>query len=410
MNPVPVPTLITKAAVRSARVNAPHIDLLAADFYVNDARNSYAWMRTHAPVSYDEANDLWGVATYAGVMAVGRDPETFSSAGGSRPDTGPMPWMIDLDAPEHLKRRKLVSRGFTPARVRATREHLGEICDDLVDRVCERGECDFVHDLAAPLPMIVIGDMLGIPASDRSDLLRWSDDMLRSLSGDPESLAAAAAAFGEFNAYARRMIATRREAPTDDLVSVLVHAEVDGARLTDDEIVMETLLLLVGGDETTRHVTTGGMLQLLAEPDTKARLTADLDLLPNAVEEMLRWVTPIKNMARTTTRAVDVDGVSLPPGAKLVVLYESANFDETQFTEPDVFDIERAPNDHLAFGFGAHFCLGASLARLELVVMLERVLRRLFDLELATDEPPRPTINGVDAMPVAFRATAPLRR
>jgi cytochrome P450 family 142 subfamily A polypeptide 1 len=410
VNPAPVPTLITNAAVRSARVNAPHIDLLAADFYVNDARNSYAWMRTHAPVSYDEANDLWGVATYAGVMAVGRDPETFSSAGGSRPDTGPMPWMIDLDAPEHLKRRKLVSRGFTPARVRATREHLGEICDDLVDRVCERGECDFVHDLAAPLPMIVIGDMLGIPASDRSDLLRWSDDMLRSLSGDPESLAAAAAAFGEFNAYARRMIATRREAPTDDLVSVLVHAEVDGARLTDDEIVMETLLLLVGGDETTRHVTTGGMLQLLAEPDTKARLTADLDLLPNAVEEMLRWVTPIKNMARTTTRAVDVDGVSLPPGAKLVVLYESANFDETQFTEPDVFDIERAPNDHLAFGFGAHFCLGASLARLELVVMLERVLRRLPDLELATDEPPRPTINGVDAMPVAFRATAPLRR
>ncbi len=192
-------------------------------------------------------------------------------------------------------------------------------------------------------------------------------------------------------------------------MSVLVHAEVDGARLTDDEIVMETLLLLVGGDETTRHVTTGGMLQLLAEPETRGRLAADLDLLPNAVEEMLRWVTPIKNMARTTTCAVDLEGVSLPAGAKLVVLYESANFDDRQFAAPEVFDIERAPNDHLAFGFGAHFCLGASLARIELAVMFERVLRRLPDLELAIDEPPRLTINGVAAMPVRFRPTAPTR-
>src|SRR5262245_12689474 len=162
-------------------------------------------MRSHAPVYYDEPNDLWGVATHAGVMAVGRDAATFSSAGGSRPDTGPMPWMIDMDAPHHLKRRKLVSRGFTPARVRSTRNHVGAICDDLIDGVCERGECDFVRDLAAPLPMIVIGDMLGIPAADRKDLLRWSDEMLGSLQGNPESLAAAADAFGEFDRYARAM-------------------------------------------------------------------------------------------------------------------------------------------------------------------------------------------------------------
>jgi cytochrome P450 family 142 subfamily A polypeptide 1 len=388
-------------------VHPPPIDLLAADFYLDGARDAYAWMREHAPVHFDDANNLWGVATYAGVMAVGRDPTTFSSAGGSRPDTGPLPWMIDLDAPDHLKRRKLVSRGFTPARVRATREHLGDICDELIDRVCERGACDVVHDLAAPLPMIVIGDMLGIAAADRGNLLRWSDDMLKSLNGDPESLAAAATAFGEYDRYARAMIAARRDDPTDDLVSVLVHAEVDGAHLTDDEIVMESLLLLVGGDETTRHVTVGGTELLLAHPDTKARLTSDADLLPNAVEEMLRWVTPIKNMARTTTRAVDLAGVSLPEGAKLVVLYESANFDDTQFTAPEVFDIERAPNDHLAFGFGAHFCLGASLARLELLVMFDRMLRRLPELELVSDEPLRRTINGVDSMPVQFRPTAP---
>jgi cytochrome P450 family 142 subfamily A polypeptide 1 len=390
-------------------MDAPPIDLLEAEFYVKGARDAYEWMREHAPVYFDERNELWGVATYAGVMAVGRDPGTFSSAGGSRPDTGPMPWMIDMDAPHHLKRRKLVSRGFTPARVRATRDHVGEICDDLIDRVCERGECDFVRDLAAPLPMVVIGDMLGIPAADRGDLLRWSDEMLGSLEGDPESLAAAATAFGEYDRYARAMIAARRDAPADDLVSAFVHAEVDGSRLDDDEIVMESLLLLVGGDETTRHVTTGGMEQLLAEPGTKARLTADPELLPNAIEEMLRWVTPIKNMARTTTRVVDLDGVEVPAGAKLVVLYESANFDDAQFPSPEVFDIERAPNDPLAFGFGAHFCLGASLARLELEVMFERLLRRLPDLELASDGPPRRTITGVDAMPVRFRPTSPAR-
>ena len=387
----------------------PIIDLLDANFYLDGARDSYAWMREHAPVHYDDTNDLWGVATHAAVMAVGRDPATFSSAGGSRPDTGPMPWMIDLDAPDHLKRRKLVSRGFTPARVRATREHLDEICDDLLDRVCEHGVCDFVRDLAAPLPMIVIGDMFGIPASDHDDLLRWSDDMLKSLHGDPASLAAAATAFREYDRYARAMITARRDEPTDDLVSVLVHAEVDGAHLTDDEIVMESLLLLVGGDETTRHVTIGGTEQLLAHPDAKARLAGDPELLPNAVEEMLRWVTPIKNMARTTTRSVELDGVSLPDGAKLVLLYESANFDGAQFDAPDEFDIDRAPNNHVAFGFGAHFCLGASLARLELVVMFERLLRRMPDLELASDEPLRRTINGVDAMPVRFRPSRPSR-
>jgi cytochrome P450 family 142 subfamily A polypeptide 1 len=391
-------------------VDAPPISLLAADFYVDGARDAYAWMRAHAPVYFDEPNHLWGVSTYAGVLAVGRDPSTFSSAGGSRPDTGPMPWMIDMDAPDHLKRRKLVSRGFTSARVRAMRAKVTEICDDLIDRVCEQGECDFVRDLAAPLPMVVIGDMLGIPASDRGQLLRWSDDMLRSLSGDPESLAAAAVAFGEFDRYARAMIAARRSSPTDDLVSVLVHAEVDGARLGDDEIVMETLLLLVGGDETTRHVTVGGTEQLLADPDTKARLLADPALLPDAVEEMLRWVTPIKNMARTTTREVELEGVTLPAGTRLVVLYESANFDDAKFSSPELFDVERAPNDHLAFGFGAHFCLGASLARLELLVMFDRLLARLPDLELASDAPLVHTINGVATMPVRFDPTAPVGR
>jgi cytochrome P450 family 142 subfamily A polypeptide 1 len=190
----------------------PVIDLLSGVFYT-DARKTYRWMRANSPVHFDTNSGLWGVATYAGVMAVERDPVTFSNAGGSRPDTGPLPWMIDMDAPAHAKRRKLVNRGFMPGSVRAQAEHVGRLCDELIDRVCAQGECDLVSDLAAPLPMIVIGDLLGIAPEDRDHLLRWSDDMLGSLSGDPERLDAAATAFGEYQQYALRMIADRREQP-----------------------------------------------------------------------------------------------------------------------------------------------------------------------------------------------------
>jgi cytochrome P450 family 142 subfamily A polypeptide 1 len=385
----------------------PEINLLSGDLFGETAARAYKWMREHEPVYRDETNGLWGIATYDHVLAAGRDSATFSNAGGSRPDTGPLPWMIDLDAPDHHKRRKLVSRGFTPARVRDRTPRLRAICDDLIDAVCGRGECDDVQDLAAPLPMIVIGDMLGVAPDERDDLLRWSDAMIGSLSGDPDRIEAAAVGFGEFLDYAHRAIAARRTAPTDDLVSVLVHAEVDGDRLTDDEIVFESLLLLVGGDETTRHVISGGIEALLRHSDQRRALTGDPTFLPNAVEEMLRWVTPIKNMARTLTRDVELGGATLHAGDKAVLLYESANFDESQFDAPERFDIQRSPNDHVAFGFGAHFCLGASLARLEISTMIERVLARLPDLELASDEPPERFLGALTSLPVRFTPSAP---
>lgn len=389
---------------------APHVDFLSGQFYVEGARDTYRWLRDNAPVYLDESNGLWGIATYDGVLTAERDAATFSSAGGSRPDTGPLPWMIDLDGAAHSKRRKLVSRGFTPARVRATEPHLRDICDDLVDRVCQRGECDFVSEVAAPLPMIVIGDMLGVPAGDRDQLLEWSHGMLASLTGDPEGFEVAAAAFGAYVEYAHRMIAARRADPEDDLFSVLVHAEVDGDRLTDDEIVFESLLLLIGGDETTRQVTAGGLEQLMVHPAMNAKLVADPGLLPSAIEEMLRWVSPIKNMARTTTAAVELEGVALPAGAKVLVLYESANFDERHFSDPERFDIQRTPNDHLAFGFGPHFCLGASLARVELAAIFERVLARLPDVQLASEEPLPRSITGIERMPVTFTPQSPVGR
>ena len=382
--------------------SVPPIDLLDADFYVNGAREAYAWMREHAPVYRDAKNSIWGIATYDGVRAAEGNADVFSNAGGSRPETGPLPWMIDLDAPAHRKRRQLVNRAFTPARVRESAPRIRAICDDLIDAVCEQGECDFRHDLAAPLPLIVICDLLGFPPDDRAALLDWSDEMLGSLNGGPDALQAAATAFGDYLAYAHGVIADRRAQPADDLVTVLVQAEVDGEHLDDDELVFELLLLLLGGDETTRNVTCGGMEQLLAHPAEMRRVAADRSLLTGAVEEMLRWVSPIKNMNRTVTHDVEFGGQELGAGDKVLLLYESANFDEAQFDDPSRFDIERSPNEHLAFGFGAHFCLGASLARLELHAIFDRVLARLPDLALATDTPPPRALTGISEMPVRF--------
>ncbi len=187
-----------------------------------------------------------------------------------------------------------------------------------------------------------------------------------------------------------------------------MHAEVEGDRLTDDQIVFESMLILLGGDETTRHVISGGIEQLLENPAQRRRLDEDPSLVPSAIEEMLRWVSPIKNMARTVTRDVELAGTSLSAGDEVALLYESANFDEAQFEEPERFDVGRSPNDHLAFGFGGHFCLGASLARVEVQSMVERVLARLPDLELATDEPLPRFLGALRELPVRFTPTSPV--
>src|SRR5205085_1306260 len=209
--------------------------------------------------------------------------------------------------------------------------------------------------------------------------------------------------FLAYDEFARKAIDVRRAQPTDDLMSILVHADVDGDRLTEDEIVHESLLILIGGDETTRHVISGGMYQLLVNPDQKQKLVDDPARIPLAVEEMLRWVSPIKNMARTVTRDVEFGGQQLHEGEKLLLLYASANRDEDVFTDPETFDVTRTPNDHVAFGFGSHFCLGNSLARIEIRAMVERLIARLPDLELVSpDIPFRPAnfISGPEAMPV----------
>jgi cytochrome P450 family 142 subfamily A polypeptide 1 len=324
--------------------------------------------------------------------------------------------MIEFDAPEHVLRRRLVSEGFTPKRVRAMEDRLRSACDSIIDTVCEQGHCDFVADIAAPLPIAVIGDMLGFAPKDRAELLRWSDDMLKSQgSPDPDAMERAMEAFVGYSAYINPVLAERRaDESSDDLVGVLCHAEIDGHSLDDDSLVHETLLILIGGDETTRHVISGGMEALLAHPDQLASLAADpAGRMQGAVEEMLRWVSPIKNMNRTATRDVELGGESISAGQQILLLYPSANRDEEVFDHPDTFDIARSPNPHIAFGFGAHFCLGNQLARLELKVMFERLLARLPDLHLAVDHadlPRRPAnfISGIERMPVEFTPSAPL--
>jgi cytochrome P450 family 142 subfamily A polypeptide 1 len=360
------------------------IDLVDGAFWGRNPHEELAWLRANAPVWRDPKHGVWAVSTYDLVKQVSSQPALFSNAGGIRPDTGPVPEMIDMDDPEHWKRRKLVNKGLTPRRVREREASIRRTASRLVDAVVERREFDLIWDLAAWLPLIVIGDDLGVAEPDREQLLRWSDELLSGLgSNDEETLTKQMLAAVGYAEYAGAVIEARRAQPTDDLMSILVHAEVDGDHLSDEEIISESLLILIGGDETTRHVISGGVYQLLLDRSRWEALRADRSLLPTAIEEMLRWVSPIRNMARQATTDLELNGQQIRQGEKLLLLYPSANRDEAVFEDPFRFDIRRTPNEHVAFGFGPHFCLGANLARLELTIILDEMLDRLPTLELA---------------------------
>jgi cytochrome P450 family 142 subfamily A polypeptide 1 len=392
----------------------PDVDLADGNFYADGgAREAYRWMRANQPVFRDR-NGLAAATTYQAVIDAERQPALFSNTGGIRPETPGMPYMIDMDDPAHLLRRKLVNAGFTRKRVREKERSIWDLCDTLIDAVCERGECDFVRDIAAPLPMAVIGDMLGVLPRDRGMLLKWSDDLVTGLSSHVDEMTKQAVmdAFAAYTAFSMDAIAKRRSEPTDDLFSILVNSEVDGQRMADDEIVMETLLILIGGDETTRHTLSGGTEQLLRNHDQWEALIADPERLPSAIEEMLRWTSPVKNMCRTLTEDTEFHDTPLKSDEKIMLMFESANFDESVFGDPENFRIDRNPNSHLAFGFGSHFCLGNQLARLELNMMTTRLLQRLPDLRLAdaAEVPLRPAnfVSGPESMPVVFTPTKPV--
>lgn len=379
--------------------NKPEIDLLLGRFYADDVHTAYKWMRENEPVYHDEANNIYGVTLHQDVMTVSKDSKTYCNGKGFRPDAPNLPMMLNMDRPEHMTRRNLVNRGFTPRQVAGLEPRVRQVCIQIIEAARQNSSFDFVRDVAAPLPLIVIGDLLGVKEEDHDRLLRWSDDLMNALgSSDPELLMKQAMAAAEYAEYNKEVVADRRaNPPSDDLMSLLVHAEIDGVSLDDESILQESLLILIGGDETTRHVVSGGMHQLLENPDQYRALRDDPSKVPTAVEEMLRWVTPIQNMMRTTTTETTLNGIDLAKDSRMLLMYGAANRDATIFDNADQFDITRDPNPHVAFGgYGAHFCLGNALARLELRVMFEELMTRMPEMRPAwSEEPPLRPANFV---------------
>jgi len=383
----------------------PEIQLLSPDFYANFDELT-EWMRQEAPLYWDDSTGIWGAASHELVSMMSREWHTFCSSKGSRPESS-VPSMINFDAPEHTKRRRLVGNGFTPRRVADHEPYLREKVTQLIDSVIDKGSCDIVADIATPLPMYMIGELMGLPEEDNDTLLHWSD--IFATGGETIALADVQMAVIGWNDYIMKKVNERRGKDGQDLVSLIVNAEWEGESLSDVDIMFETMLVLVGGDETTRHVISAGTAALLQNPDQLALLKSDMSLLPSAIEEMLRWASPIRNMNRTATKDVVVDGMQIRENDRVLLLYPSANRDAKVFDNPHSFDITRTPNDHVAFGaYGRHHCLGAPLARLELKILFEEMLNRFDNLQLATDQPLISRrgnfVLGLNEVPVTFTA------
>lgn len=387
-----------------------------------DLEGIFAKLRAERPVSFHDelafqnippGRGFWAVTRYDDVVRVSRDATTFISGKGT--NIGDIPQelaeflgsMINMDAPRHTKLRHIVSRGFTPKQVRKLEEYVRARARKVVDAVAEKGECDFVAEIAAPMPLQIVCDMLGIPESDEQRVFELTNIVLGV--GDPEyvtSLEQLMAAGFELYQYGLDLAEQRRRTPGDDITSTLMHAEVDGERLTPSELGSFFVLLVVAGNETTRTAISHGMLALTKNPGERARWQSDFEgVSPSAVEEIVRWATPVINFRRTATRDVEIGGQRVKEGDKVVMFYNSANRDERAFADPYRFDVTRSPNDHFGFGGGGpHFCLGANLARREIKVMFEELFRRLPDIEV-TGEPSMlqsSFIHGIKRMPASF--------
>lgn len=366
-------------------------DILDPQLYATDPYPVYEWLRANAPVYRDDKNQLWIASKYDDVAYISKNPKIFCSRFGVTPDADLQIGMVTMDDPRHTQLRSLVSRGFTPRMVSQVVPRIREVTAACLDAVAERGECDFVRDLAVPVPMLVIADMIGIRQHDRDKFWNWSDTMIRAAGqqNNLEILEKASGAFLEYVTYLQDVFEERRRHPQDDLISVLLAAQDEGHLAADendlsaDELLQFLTLLMVAGNETTRNAMSGGMLAFCEFPDQWARLVANPDLVPSAVEEILRWVTPVVGFRRTATCDTELRGQRIREGDKVLMIYQSANRDEDVFEEPNQFRIDRQPNDHLAFGIGTHFCLGANLARLELRIFLEELIRRLPDMRMA---------------------------
>ena len=379
----------------------------------NEPWETYRWLRNNAPIYRDEANDLWIVSKHEDVFNMSRNAERYCSKFGVRPKIAGDMSIITLDGEEHTRQRRLINQGFTPRRVRALIPHVRELTNQVLDDLAERGSIDFVEDFAIHVPLIIICELMGLDPGARMEMYRWSDAMMAGdghVEPDDPALHAAAESFGEYATMLIELIAERRANPTDDLISVLTQAFDAGdlekdfkalqgidesrahaiieerAQLDDDELLAFLTVLLVAGNETTRNAISGGLLALSLFPDERQRLIDNLDdehFVDLAVDELIRYVTPVLTFIRTVTEDHTYNGIDFKEGDRVLLLYQSANRDEDVFDRPDELILDRDPNPHLAFGIGPHFCLGANLARMEVKTVFEELFYRLPDIAIA---------------------------
>ena len=413
------------------------IDLCSPEFWempIEEREGAFATLRTERPIPFLEEPELpvaelprgpgyWSLTRYADLLEASRNPEVFSSAQGAT-SIFDLPTafseffggMINMDDPRHGRQRRIVSQGFTPRALAKMEEGVARRASRIIDRVIERGECDFVADIAAPLPLEIICDMMGIPESESAMVFEQTNVILGL--GDPEFLegtdnpqVAALQAGAALGSLMAEMAADRRANPKDDLTTALLQKDQEDGAMTDEELASFFVLLVVAGNETTRNAISHGMKALCDYPDQRRAWAADFDALADtAVEEIVRWASPVIHMRRTCTRDTELGGQALAEGEKVVLWYASANRDEAVFADPHRFDLARRPNEHVGCGGpGPHYCLGANLARREIRVMFREIFERLPDLEI-TGPPDRLRsnfINGIKRMPCAFTPGKP---
>jgi hypothetical protein len=343
-----------------------------------DPYPTYEWLRERAPVYHNERIDFWALSRFDDVLNGLHDPATYTSTGGVAIEhtDAALKSMIEMDPPEHTRMRKLIARRFTPRRIAELEPRVREWTGTLLDALDGRPQFDVVQEFSALLPTTVVGTMLGIPPERHDDARRWTDDLLTREPGNPVPPPAAAEGAMNMAVLAHQLSGLRRERPADDILSVLVEAEVDGVPLTDEQIIGFSILLIAGGHETTSKLIANGIRLFAMHPEQRDAVLADPELMVGAVEELLRYTSPTQYMARTVTRDVELHGTVMPAGAKVVLLLGSGNRDPREFDRPDEFDVTRANPRILAFGHGAHVCLGAAVARLEARVALQEFLAR----------------------------------